>query len=246
MFRTARVTNPLGNMKEHERPSRPVLFFTKESDYPYWGKGSSFFITSGQHIYWITARHVMENQRVSPQELMITPGDNSVISVPFDSLLQIKRGPDNEDFRDLYMLRIDMAEFWESTDSDIYAWDTSRDFYDCSKLVRGEELFLLGYPSESRFIDYDSRRIHFTQVVLRGIYQGLSSEEHCHVLELETSITLDDLDGLSGGVVFRYPRNPREPVQSVGLIIRGSAESGIIRFIDCAVIKDFVRLSESA
>lgn len=230
-------------MKEHELPSRPVLFFTKNSDYPYWGKGSSFFITSGPHIYWLTARHVMENQRASPHELMITPGDSSVVSVPFDKLLQIKNGP--EDFRDLYMLRINKAEFWESTDSAIYAWDINRDFFDCSKLLPGDELFLLGYPSESRFVDYDVKRIHFTQVILRGIYQGRSSEEHCHVLELETSVTLDDLDGLSGGVVFRYPRNPDEPAQAVGLIIRGTAESGIIRFIDCTVINEFVRLSET-
>lgn len=231
-------------MREHEKPSRPVLFFTKDSDYPYWGKGSSFFITSGEHIYWLTARHVMENQRATPHDLMITPHDSSGVSVPFDNSFQIKEGA--EDFRDLYMLRINAAEFWETTDSELYAWNITRDFFDCARLLPGDELFLLGHPSESRFVDYDVKRIHFTQVVLRGIYQEKSSEEHCHVLKLDTSVTLDDLDGLSGGVVFKYPRDAEEPVQAVGLMIRGTAESGIIRFIDCAVINEFVRLSETA
>ncbi|MCW9057592.1 MAG: hypothetical protein OQL11_01775 [Gammaproteobacteria bacterium] len=232
-------------MKEHERPSRPVLFFTKESDYPYWGIGSSFFIASDQHVYWITARHVMEKQGALPHDLKITPGDDSAISVPFSELLQIEKGLDNEDFRDLYMLKVNMDEFWESTDSELYAWNISRDFYDCTKLSTGEELFLLGFPSESRFVDYDVKRIHFTQVVLRGIYLGQTSEEHCHELQLETSVTLEELDGLSGGVVFRYPRNPEEPSQMVGLLIRGTSKSGILRFIDCAVINEFVRLSEA-
>jgi hypothetical protein len=188
----------------------------------------------------------MENQGASPHNLMITPGHDSAISVPFNELLQIKKGSDNEDFRDLYMLRVNMEEFWESTDSELYAWNINRDFYDCSKLLAGEELFLIGFPSESRFVDYDVKRIHFTQVVLRGIYQGQTSEEHCHKLQLETSVTIEELDGLSGAVVFRYPRNPEEPCQVVGLLIRGTSKSGIIRFIDCAVIDDFVRLSETA
>jgi hypothetical protein len=233
-------------MKEQERPSRPVLFFTKESEFPYWGKGSSFFVASDQHVYWVTARHVMENQEASPHDLMITPGDDSAISIPFNELLQIVKGPDNEDFRDIYMLRVNMEEFWESTDSELYAWNIDRDFYDCSKLSTGEELFLLGFPSESRFVDYDVKRIHFTQAVLRDIYNGPTTEEHCHELRLETSITLEELDGLSGGVVFRYPREPKEPSQLAGLLVRGTSQSGIIRFIDCAVINEFVHLSEAA
>lgn len=187
----------------------------------------------------------MENQRASAHDLMITPSDDSVISVPFNELLQIVKGPENEDFRDIYMLRVNMEEFWDSTDSELYAWNIKRDFFDCSKLSLGEELFLLGFPFESRFVDYEVKRIHFTKTVLRGIYDGPTTEEYCHKLRLETSITLEQLDGLSGGTVFRYPRNLEEPSQLVGLLVRGTSQSGIVHFIDCAVIDEFVRLSET-
>ncbi len=232
-------------MKEQERPSRPVLFFTEESEFPYWGKGSSFFVASDQHVYWVTARHVMENQGASPYDLLITPSDDSAISVPFVERLQIENDPDNEDFRDICMLRVNIEEFLESTDSELYAWNINRDFYDCTNLSTGDELFLLGFPSESRFVDYDVKRIHFTKVVLRGVYQEQSSDEHCHKLRLETSITLDELDGLSGGAVFRYPSDPNEPAKLVGLVIRGTSGSGIIHFIDSAILGEFVRKSEA-
>jgi len=233
-------------MREHERPSRPVLFFTKESEYPYWGKGSSVFVASDRHVYWITARHVMKNQRASVNDLLITPATDSAISVPFNELVEIVESPENEDFRDIYMLRVDMEQFWSSTDSDLYAWNINRDFCDCSELSIGEELFLLGFPSESRFVNYEEQKIHFTRTVLRAIYEGVTTEEHCHELRLETSVTLDELDGLSGGAVFRHPENPEERIQLVGILIRGTTQSGKARFIDCSVIEDMVRLSEGA
>lgn len=233
-------------MNEFERASRPVLFFTKESEYPYWGRGSSLFVASDQNVYWLTAKHVIERQEASAQNLMITPSDDSSISVPFSELMQIVDNPENDDYRDLYMLRVNLEEFWESTDSTLFAWNINQHFFDCDRLSDGDEIFILGFPSESRFVDYAVPRIHFMQVVLRGIYEGRSSEAHCHKLRLETSITLVDLDGLSGGTVFRHPRNPEEPTQLVGLLIRGSSTSGIAHFIDCAVIENFVRLSDAA
>ena len=143
------------------------------------------------------------------------------------------------------MLRINLEEFSESTDSTLHAWNINRHFFDCNKLSHGDEIFILGFPSESRFVDYAVKRIHFTQVVLRGIYEGRSSEARCHKLRLETSITLKELDGLSGGTVFRHPRDPEKQTQLVGLLVRGSTKNGIVHFIDCAVIDEFVRLSDA-
>ena len=228
-------------LKEHERPSRPVLFFTEGSDFPYWGKGSSFFITNGSCRFWVTAQHVIDNQGASVQDLMITPSDETAIPIPFNEQIEINQGSEYEDYRDICIIRVDFDKFWETKESDLYAWNIDRDFYDCSRLSNGEELYLLGFPSESRYVDYDVKTIHFTSNVLRGIYQGPATENNCYTLQLETSIELDDLDGLSGSVVFRYPYTLDEPVQAVGMLIRGSASSAILEFIDCAVIRDFVR-----
>lgn len=233
------------SVKEHELATRPVLFLSRDLEFPYWGRGSSLLVSSGKNVYWLTARHVMESQGATPHDLMITPSINSTISLPFDELFQIKKVDENEDNKDLYMLRINSDEFWRTTDSCLYAWDIDHHFFDCNELVAGDELFILGYPSESRFVDYESRRIHFARVVLRGVYEGESVHAHCHQLRLETSVELEQLDGLSGGVVFRYPPNPEEPTQIVGMTIRGTAGSGLIHFIDCAVIRDFVCLAES-
>ena len=95
-------------MQEVERPSRPVLFFSKESEYPYWGRGSSLFVASDRDVYWLTAKHVIERQAASAPDLMITPTDETAISVPFKDLFQIETDPQSPDFKDLYLLRLNL------------------------------------------------------------------------------------------------------------------------------------------
>jgi hypothetical protein len=232
-------------MKEHERRSRPVLFFTKDSEFPYWGKGSSFFVSSDQNVYWITARHVMENQGAAESELMITPGHGSEILVPFNEQTLEEQNPKYEGFQDIYILRVNTAEYYASKDAVLYAWDIDHDFFDNGKLSTGDDLYILGYPSESRFVDYELKNIEVAKANLHVTYQGPSIEEHCHTLQLDSSITIEDFDGLSGGVVIRYPLEANEPIQLVGMIIRGSAKEGFIHCIDSAVINESVRILEA-
>jgi hypothetical protein len=99
-------------MNEHERASRPVLFRMNDSEYPYWGRGSSLFVSSDQNVYWITARHVIEKQGASAHDLLITPSDESAVSVPFNELIQIEKDPDNADFRGTAFWS---SEYYDST-----------------------------------------------------------------------------------------------------------------------------------
>lgn len=233
-------------MNEPELTVRPVLFESQVDGYEYWGKGSSVLVCSDQNIYWVTASHVMENQGVSAEDLRIFPTEVSLDSVPYNELIRIARNEEREDFSDLYMLKVDLKDADFSEYSDLRAWKADRDFYDNRKLIAGDELFIMAYPSEKRYVDYEVKRIHFARVVLRAVYQRKSVEKYCHTVKLESSIELENLDGLSGGMVFRRPRRLELPPQFVGLVVRGTAESGFVSYIDCAVIYNTIRLAENA
>lgn len=230
--------------KEHEKSSRPMLFFNENSDFPYWGKGSAFFVVRNGDIFLATAKHVVKNQQINHGDLMITPEDDSSTPIAFSEEISIEDAANDNDFNDISIFRVCMEDYMQSKNSDIYAWDVERDFYDCENLNNNESLYIIGYPSEFSFVDYDAKRIHSARVIVRCLYKGPSPIDHCHTMCLETSVEINDLDGLSGGAVFRYPESNGELVQLVGMVIRGTYESKILHFIDCSILRELVWLSD--
>lgn len=84
---------------------RPVFFESDSEAYPYWGTGSSFFVSAASETYWITARHVVENLGGSADTLRIFPNAHSRTSIPMNQLA-VSTGRDDDD-HDFYVLRVD-------------------------------------------------------------------------------------------------------------------------------------------
>lgn len=235
-----------------EQTCRPVIFETTNTEWPYWGKGSSFLVANAGHHYWITARHVIENLGGSAESLRIFPSDNSRMSLPFNEKYTMDLNmTEDEDYKDIFMLRVDLRDFERSGDAPLIAQDVEVGFHLAESLVPGNELFLIAYPSESRFIDYEKFSIKNTRSVLRAVYEGSSVSDHCHTLRIETSVRIDDFDGLSGGPVFFLQERIREQEVEVfplfvGLAIRGSAASSTVHFISSNVVSNFIRSAEAA
>lgn len=174
----------------------------------------------------------------SAESLRIFPTDNSRISLPFDNKYTINKSvSDDDDFKDLYMLRIDLEDFNSSSDSQLVAQDI--------------EVWI--YPSEKRFIDYENYTIRHTRVVLRATYNGHSISEHCHMLNVDSSVKLDNFDGLSGSPVYYMLRNKEDRENGeavdyplfVGIVIRGTETSSTMHFISSDVIANFIRCAET-
>lgn len=234
-----------------EEISRPVIYEHDDVDFSYWGKGSSFVIASSSFYYWVTAFHVIENTGGNINTLRIFPSDNSQISLPFDEKYIVNRKIDGrEDFDDIFILRLNLHEFDESGDAPLVAYDINSNWLDTEQLASGDELCVIGYPSESNFIDYDNRKICSTRSVLRAIYKGKSTSENCHELIFSTSINLNDYDGLSGSPVF-YIKQQRNSDSSTnlpilaGMLIRGTVSSKVGHFISLRVIKDILSIVEN-
>jgi hypothetical protein len=239
-------------MNEFEQVCRPVIFEHNDEHICYWGKGSSFLISNPENYYWVTASHVLKNTDGCVESVRIFPSDNSQISLPFDGKYTVKADSTNEeDYQDILILRINLQRFDDSGDAPLSAQDLEQGILGAEHLREGDELWIIGYPSERTFFDYDNRAIEHTRCVIRAIYSGeSSSEHHCHTLTIDTSLKLGSFDGLSGSPVF-YMKSINRNGQLVdypllvGMLLRGTPSSGIAHFVSVSVITEMVSLIES-
>jgi len=237
-------------MSLFEEASRPVLYEQKNSDFSYWGKGSSFLIANSHNSYWVTASHVLENMGGSADSLRVFPSDESRISIPFNEQYTVNKGvTDDEDYKDIFILRLDLQEFDKSGDAPLIAQDIEKGIMGADRLQQNDVLWVIGYPAETTFIDYEASKITNTRSVLRTIYKGKSVSQHCHELNFSTSIKLNDYDGLSGSPVFYMKEIVHEGEKVflpliVGMLLRGAASSEIGHFVDASVISNIVNLAE--
>lgn len=238
-------------MNDFEQACRPVVFENGDPDFPYWGKGSSFLIANSRAYYWVTASHVLSNLGGTAQALRIFPSDHSRISLPFNEQYTITKGlADDEEHKDVFVLRIDLDQFGTSGDAPLVAQDLEQGVLIAESLVPGTELMVIGYPSESNFVDYDAQKIKSTRSVLRATYQGQSNSNHCHQLKFETSIQLESYDGLSGSPIFHLLPKISDGQSLlypllVGMLLRGTASSATAHFVSANVIVNIISQAES-
>jgi hypothetical protein len=237
-------------MNQFESVSRPVIFEHDDPNFSYWGKGSSFLISNASNFYWVTAAHVLKNLGGCVDSVRIFPSDGSRISLPFNEKYTINKGStDDEEYKDVFVARIDLARFDTSGDAPLVAQDIEQGLLSATQLKPNDELWVIGYPAESNFIDYDFNKIKNTRSVLRAIYLGESTNAHCHELLMETSVRLDSYDGLSGSpVYFLKPQDQGGKIVKypmlVGMLIRGTASSRIAHFVNSDVLSNVINLAE--
>jgi len=237
-------------MSDFVQACRPIIFEHDQEDFPYWGKGSSFLIANSRNYYWITASHVLKNLGGSAASLRIFPTDNSTMSLPFNEQYTIKQEfTAYEDFTDLFMLRINLTEFDIFGDAPLIAQDIEKGIYPAEHLESEDVLWIVGYPAESSFIDYEASKIKGTRSIIRAIYRGASISDHCHELFVDSSIKLDDYDGLSGAPVYYLRKNSTGEIVVpviVGMILRGTASSRVAHFVSSTVILNLINLVEQS
>lgn len=140
-------------MNPFEQTSRPVLFEVTDSDFRYWGKGSSILLANSRYYYWVTAAHVMQKLGGTADNLRIFPADKSRVSLPFNEQYSVKLDEaEDEEFKDVFVLRIDLDEFGLAGDTPLVAQDLEQGLYYAEHLQKGDELWVIGYPAENNWV----------------------------------------------------------------------------------------------
>ncbi len=100
-------------------------------------------------------------------------------------------------------------------------------------LLTGNTLYFCGYPSDNQDITYEHQKVSLSLLDGSAIYSGTSILENCHQVEL-VKVYAKSLDGFSGSPVFRVTNTElgHNLFEMVGVMIRGSIESGVAHFTD--------------
>lgn len=233
-------------MHAFEEVARPVIFEHSDENFPYWGSGSSMLLANSQHFFWVTASHVLKNLGGALENLRIFPSDVSTISLPFIESYQIQCGESDDEYRDILVLRINLKEFDKFGDVPLRAQNIELGLLSAEELAVGAELWIVGYPEEKNCIDYEQAQIKNSRAVIRAIYQGTSLSDHCCTAKINSSIQLTSYNGLSGSPIFYLQpiiQNSQEVLfpRLVGMLLRGTAESGFVHFVSANVIGELIK-----
>jgi len=231
-------------MNEFLQASRPILFESSLGDHSsetvYWGKGTSFLASYNGQYYLITANHVMKNQSATHDLLRIFPTDTSNYTIPFNAQYELKPLNQNEqeEYHDIYLMRIDIPMQIRNSDSPLFAIDLNKSIMSPESLSIDTKLGIIGFPADNREVDYEFLKIKYKRSVMSAKYKGRSSFDHCYSLCITDSLGHESIDGMSGSPVF-YFQNIKEIAipRLVGMMIRGSVESGNGHFVSVLALK---------
>lgn len=219
------------------RAARQMLFHTGAPDAPFAFGGTYFLLIYADRLFAITARHVVRTN--VPEKLLLSTSDKTPI--PPRILEQIGPSDEASGEMDLVVYDLDVRHYNTKQRRRICAYrlDTtapSRHLsrYDC-------DYALFGYPLRYADLEYGARttRTESQQWCLRGRYRGNSEIANCHILALRNDAGLEDLNGLSGSPVFALATCAPGTVEAIfaGLVLRGSAASGRVHFLDAGAIR---------
>jgi hypothetical protein len=213
------------NGEEALNTSRPVLFERREeSGFACYGAGSAVLLDWEGRGYVVTAKHV--TRQGSAETLRIARDDDSLAFFRFETEL-IPKG-DDEDWKDLAFYRVHEGldrRQWAHLALPLNIADLR---LAAESYRPGTRLWLSGYPSSHRSIDYDLGHIEISRCLMEASYVGPdTSARGKHRIRIDAAI--DTFDGLSGSPVFMELN--ANTILLAGILIQGSVSSGLAHFV---------------
>ncbi len=205
--------------------SRPL--FVEHPDEPqfHWSKrGSAFLCAFRGSSYAVLARHTVAPYKAEQLRIPVHDGFTEFFSSDYHWQPE---GAD--DCHDVFLLRLTTT----GNDGD---WLGSRapiapetGAAAASAFVPGGGLAVSGYPGVGENeIDYERNAIKNQRFIVEAEYCS-STNGHVHLLKVRQSNVINDFGGYSGGLVMaRFA----EGLVPAGVVITGSAQSSLMRFID--------------
>lgn len=211
--------------------ARPIYFCENREGYV-WGNGSSFLISYLGHIFAITAKHVIENQKANSLHTCISmPNTNVMLPIKLSFTPTVIDHENKSDVEDLLFFHIDDQLFYAKSGMRLYSWDVMNYSTSASQLDIDDELVVTGFPHTETKYNFDEKIITDTLLIRTAIL--VKSELGCNTYTMKGTPSEFDFNGMSGSSVF-CQKNGR--ILFLGIVIRGTSSSGILHFIGYEVI----------
>lgn len=209
----------------------PLVIYSENKEYPYWGVGTAFTAEWRGHIYLISAKHIWVNQKTNPQHIRVFLR-TSGLEIKFDREAIMK--DDFEPSQDLLVMRVH-PENVDSLSNNGLNWIDIGYTIDDDARDEDKRYCVFGYPDSHRSYDYDEKQFSASLGVLFG-KRIIPQIENLESLKITTTDN-KCLRGYSGSPVFRYANGQME---FSGMVITGSGASGVINYIPAQFIAELL------
>ena len=216
---------------------QPLVFENSAPGFPYSTQGTVFLIGYAGRTFVLTARHSLNPENCPA--ICVFPFDTSQQIIPLKDVFFVSREYFDDDFADVAVIEIDMNNITNPEVSKARIIDLDRALGDWLSKSESAEFFVIGYPDDFSSIDYDLETMTHNRIAMKGYYAGESELDYLHKLNIQKPYNLDSFSGFSGGPVFAWIENPeksRGQVILCGMVLRGTASSGIIHFLDTSFL----------
>lgn len=117
--------------------------------------------------------------------------------MPLKNVFFVSREDAPDDFVDLAVIEIDMNGTNDPEIGSARIIDLSLSTGDWLSKSENAEMFVLGYPEEHSFVDYELEILTNHRWTLHGRYAGPSELPYLHVLEVSDTHSLSTFSGFS-------------------------------------------------
>jgi hypothetical protein len=214
------------------RFTQQLFCLTHHDEYPYAFLGSATGVRFKGRFFLVWCQH--QTKGYQPDDVTI-PIESGKTLISGSQFLFVRPDDSNkeEDYVDLCAMEF-IPEKYSSPNLDTVFFSVKED--ECWQGNTDAKFIVFGFPTESRIVEYEKPHVHVSQVVTSARYDGKTSSQGLHRLEM-TRTTSFSSDGLSGGPVYHLAKDSKGFfVGLAGTIMRGSATSDYLHFLDARVL----------
>jgi len=221
---------------------QPLVFETNLPECPYSTQGTVFMVGYAGRAFVVTARHLLRPDDCPA--ICIFPSDTSQRIMPLKDVFFVSNSHVPDDFMDVAVIEIDMKRVTDPEIGNARLIDLNLASGDWLSESETAEMFILGYPEEHSFVDYDHETLTNCRWTLHGRYAGASEVDYLHKFEVSGKHTLSAFSGFSGAPVFAWIKlsGDRGQIILCGMALRGTMSSGLIHFLDRSVLLDALKV----
>lgn len=222
--------------------ARPIFFENECDGYEYSISGTGFLVTFYQKTYVITAKHVLQLDSFSPDQIRIQYRPDNKEFIPIKELftLRITDYEDTDQF-DIAIMETDTVD----CNNEIYSNNKPYNLLEVDRLTifnPNSDFIFRGFPIEQRPINYQDKHIYHSAFIGSAKYLGPTKLASTHKLKLIGCKILKNPDGLSGSPVFQINQADQGYAREAfaGMLIRSSSKMDIAYFIEHRQIIDML------
>ena len=221
---------------------RPVVFANDDTLHPYSALGSCIVIAYMDRLFAVTAGHVVKTYEDRQVCIPYSVGSHSFLPIK-EAFRIITNLVDDSDHTDIVIYEMDRRQvddsLWTRLDRFDLSWN--RKAFDSQPL----DYLLVGFPAELNGVDFECHKIYNQRLTVSAQLIYVDRFEFVNELTLGVDSHVNDLNGFSGGAVFSVSEevfsSNRVTVNLEGMILRGSAESRSVYYLQISAIEYYLR-----